>query len=47
VYLVCHVSCLKKVIGDKLPVKIIFSEHDEEGKIILKLEAVTETRTQQ
>ena len=42
---VFHVSCLKKVIGDKLPVKTIFPKLDEEGKIILESEAVTETRT--
>ena len=47
VHLVFHVSCLKKVIGDKLPVQIIFPELDEEGKIILEHEAVTETITQQ
>ena len=46
-HLVFHVSCLKKVIGDKLPVQTILPEHDEEGKIILELEAVTETRTRQ
>ena len=45
VHLVFHVSCLKKVIGDKLPVQTIFPELDEEGKIIWELEAVTETRT--
>ena len=42
---VFHVSCLKKIIGDKLPVQKIFPELDEEGKIILEPEAVTETRT--
>ena len=42
-----HVSCLKKVIGDKIPVQKILLELDEEGKIILKPEAVTKTRTQQ
>jgi len=42
-----HVSCLKKVIGDKLPVQTILPELDVKGKIILKSEAVTETRTQQ
>ena len=44
---VFHVSCLKKVIGDKLPVQTILLELDEEGKIILEPEAVTETRTRQ
>ena len=47
VHLVFHVSCLKKVIGDKLPVQTIFPELDEEGKIILEPGAVIETRTQQ
>ena len=46
-HLVFHVSCLKKVIGDKLPVQTIFPELDGEGKIILESEAVTETRTRQ
>ena len=44
---VFHVSCLKKVIGNKLPVQTILPELDEEGKIILEPEAVTETRTRQ
>ena len=43
----CHVSCLKKVIGEKIPIQTIFPELDDEGKIILELEAVTETRTRQ
>ena len=42
---VFHVSCLKKVIGENLPVQTILPELDEEGKIILELEVVTETRT--
>jgi len=45
VHPVFRVSCLKKVIGDKLPVQTIFPELDEEGKIILEPEAVTKTRT--
>jgi hypothetical protein len=45
VHPVFHVSCLKKVIGDKLPVQTILSELDEEGKIILEPEAITKTRT--
>ena len=44
---VFHVSCLKKVIGDKIPVQTIFLELDEEGKTILEPEAVMETRTRQ
>jgi len=47
VHPVFHVSCLKNVIGDKLPVQTIFPKLDEEGKIILEPEAVTETRTRQ
>ena len=44
---VFHVSCLKKVIGDKILVQTIFPELDEEGKIILELEVVTKARTRQ
>ena len=44
VHPVFHVSCLNKVIGDKIPVQTIFPELDEEGKIILDLEAITDTR---
>jgi len=47
VHLAFHVSCLKKVVGDKLPIQTIFPKLDKEGKIILELEAVTETRTRQ
>jgi len=47
VHPVFHVSCLKKVIGDKIPVQTILSKLDEEGKMILEPEAVTETRTRQ
>ena len=42
-----HVSCLKKLIGDKFQVQTIFLELDEEGKIILEPEVVTEIRTRQ
>ena len=44
-HLVFHVSCLKKVIGDELPVQIIFPELEEEGKIILDHVAVMKIRT--
>ena len=47
VHLVFHVSCLKKVIGDKLPVQTILLELDEEGKTVLEPELVMETRTRQ
>ena len=45
VHPVFHVSFLKKVIGENLPVQTILPELDEEGKIMLEPEAVTETRT--
>jgi hypothetical protein len=44
VHLVFYVSCLNKVIDDKIPVQTIFPELDEEGKIILEPEAITGTR---
>jgi len=47
VHLVFHVSCLKKVTGERLLVQTIFLELDEEGKIIFYLEPVTKTRTRQ
>ena len=47
VHPVFHVSCLKKVIVKKIPVQTILLELDEEGKIILEPEAVTEKRTRQ
>ena len=47
VHTVFHVSCLKKVICEKIPVQKILPEFDEEGKIILEPKAVTETRTRQ
>ena len=47
VHLVFHVSCLKKVIGDKILVQTIFPELDEEGKIILDYEAIIDTRIRQ
>jgi len=36
VHPIFHVSCLKKVIGDKLPVQTILPELDEEGQTILE-----------
>ena len=47
VHPIFHVSCLSKVIGENILVQTIFPELDEEGKIILEPEAVTETRTRQ
>ena len=45
VHLVFHVSCLNKVIGENILVQTILLELDEEGKIILELEVIMETRT--
>ena len=47
VHPIFHVSCLKKVISENIPAQTIFPELDEEGKIILELEAVMETITRQ
>jgi hypothetical protein len=47
VHPVFHVSCLQKVIGDKIPVQTILPEIDEEEKIILEPEAITDTRIRQ
>ena len=47
VHPVFHVSCLKKVIGENLPVQTILLEVDEEGKIISEPEAVMVTRSRQ
>jgi hypothetical protein len=43
VHLIFHVSFLKKVIGDKITVQTIFLELNEEGKIILDIETITDT----
>jgi hypothetical protein len=42
-----HVSCLKKIIGDNIPVQTILPELYEEGKIILEPQAITDTRISQ
>ena len=47
VHLVFYVSCLKKVISNKIPVQTILPELDEEREIILDPEVVTETRIRQ
>jgi hypothetical protein len=44
VHPVFHVSCLKKIIGENIPVQTIFAELDKEGKIILEPEAITDKR---
>ena len=45
VHPIFHVSCLKKVIGDNIPIKTLFPKLDEEGKVILEPEKISETRT--
>ena len=45
VHPVFRVSCLKKVIGDKIPVQVRLPEFDEEGKIILEPEEITKIQT--
>jgi hypothetical protein len=47
VHPIFHVSCLNKVIGDKIPIQTIFPELDKEGKNILEPEAITDTRIRQ
>ena len=47
VHPIFHVSCLKKVIGDKIQVQTILPELDEEGKIILEPKANTDIRIRQ
>jgi len=47
VHPIFHVSCLHKVICDKLPVQSILPKLDEEGKITLEPKLVTETITLQ
>jgi hypothetical protein len=47
VHPVFHVSCLKKVIDNKIQIQTIFPELDKEGKIILDPKVVTETRIRQ
>jgi hypothetical protein len=43
VHPVFHFSCLKKVISENISVQTIFLELDEEGTIILDIEAITNT----
>ena len=47
VHPIFHFSCLKKVIGDKIPVQTILPELDEEAKIILEPETIIDTRIRQ
>jgi len=47
VHPVFYVSCLKKVIGDKIQVQTIFPKLYEERKIIFEPKAITDTRIRQ
>jgi hypothetical protein len=47
VHPIFHVSCLKKVINNKILVQTILPEINEEGKIILEPETILETRIKQ
>ena len=47
VHPIFHVSFLKKVIGDKIPIQTIFVEIDEEAKFILEHGQIIEKRTKQ
>jgi hypothetical protein len=47
VHPIFHVSFLKKVIDNKIPVQTSLPELNEEGKIILEPEKIPETRTKQ
>jgi hypothetical protein len=42
-----HVSCLKKVINNKIPAQTILPELNEEGKIILEPETILKMRIKQ
>ena len=47
VHPIFHVSCLKKVTGNKIPFQTILQELDEEGKVTLEPEQILKTRTKQ
>jgi hypothetical protein len=47
VHPIFHVSFLKKVMDNKIPVQTILPEINEEGKIILEPETILETRIKQ
>ena len=40
-----HVSGLKKIIGDEIPIQLVLLEIDEEGKVILELEIFSKIRS--
>jgi len=41
---VFHVSCLKKVLGQQVTIAIELHSLDDEGHLVLELEAILETR---
>ena len=47
VHPVFYISCLKKVIRDKIPIQNILPELDEEGKVILEPKKISEIRINQ
>jgi len=47
VHSIFHVSFLKKVFSDRIPVQTILPKINEEGKIILEPETILETRVKQ
>ncbi|KAH9312974.1 hypothetical protein KI387_028009, partial [Taxus chinensis] len=42
---VFHVSCLKKVIGQRVSAQTVLPELDEEGRVILEPECILQTHT--
>jgi len=47
VHILFHVSFINNLIGDKILVQTISQEINEEGKIIMELETIHETRIKQ
>ncbi|KAH9297684.1 hypothetical protein KI387_029366, partial [Taxus chinensis] len=45
IHLVFHVSCLKKVIGQRVSAQTVLPELDEEGRVILEPECILQTCT--
>ena len=47
VYPIFHVSCLKKLTGEKISIETILLKLDEEGKFISKPKQITKIMTEQ
>ena len=47
VHPVFHVSCLNKVIRDKIPIQSSFPDLDEIGNVILETKKISKKRTKQ